>query len=128
MNVINATGRRKRAIARAYLSEGKGNITVNNREFTEYFPLKQFQTIVTKALDITELKGKYDVKLTIKGGGVTGQAEAVSLAISRSLLKIDPELRKTLKDEGLLRRDSRVVERKKPGRKKARKNFQFSKR
>ncbi|MBO4615000.1 MAG: 30S ribosomal protein S9 [Bacteroidales bacterium] len=128
MDVFNALGRRKAAVARVYLSEGKGNITVNNRKMEEYFPIMQYQYIVKQPFLTLDKMDCYDVKANIDGGGVRGQAEALRLGISRALLKVDPEYRASLKPCGFLSRDSRVVERKKPGQKKARKRFQFSKR
>lgn len=128
MDVINTIGRRKTAIARIYLSEGSGQITVNKRDYKEYFPLATLQYMVNQPMEITENLGKYDIRVNLNGGGVTGQAEALRLAISRALCEIDPEYRPALKVKGLLRRDPRMVERKKFGQKKARKKFQFSKR
>lgn len=128
MEVINALGRRKSAVARVYLSDGKGNITINNRDIKNYFTLEQYQYIVKQPLLITEFLDKYDIKLNITGGGVKGQAEAARLAIARALVKIDAENKPALKAESLMTRDPREVERKKPGQPKARKNFQFSKR
>jgi small subunit ribosomal protein S9 len=128
MEVINTIGRRKSAVARIYVNEGKGNIIVNKREYKEYFPTTTLQYIVIQPLNIVEAADKYDIKVNLYGGGIKGQAEALRLAISRALIKIDQELRKDLKSAGLLSRDSRQVERKKPGRPKARKRFQFSKR
>lgn len=128
MEVVNTIGRRKTAVARIYVNEGKGNITVNKRDFKEYFPTTTLQYIVTQPLNIAEAIEKYDIKVNLDGGGIKGQAEALRLAISRALMKIDPEIRKDLKSVGLVTRDPREVERKKPGRPKARKRFQFSKR
>lgn len=128
MEIINTVGRRKRAIARVYLSEGKGNIKINNREFNEYFPLDEFQYVVKQPLALTDSEGKYDIIVNLRGGGFKGQAEALSLGIARALVKLDAENRPVLKENGLLSRDPRQVERKKPGRPKARKRFQFSKR
>ncbi|HKL08700.1 MAG TPA: 30S ribosomal protein S9 [Bacteroidales bacterium] len=128
MEVINALGRRKSAVARVYLSEGKGNFTVNNRKIEDFFTTKSLQYIANQPLNLVEVKGKYDVKVNIYGGGIKGQAEAVRLGISRALNKANPEFRDALKKAGFLMRDSRVVERKKPGQPKARKQFQFSKR
>ncbi|RIH66041.1 30S ribosomal protein S9 [Mariniphaga sediminis] len=128
MEVVNTIGRRKSAVARIYVNEGKGNITVNKREFKEYFPTTTLQYIVTQPLNIAEAVEKYDIKVNLDGGGIKGQAEALRLAITRALVKIDPEARKDLKAAGFLTRDPREVERKKPGRPKARKRFQFSKR
>jgi small subunit ribosomal protein S9 len=129
MEVINAIGRRKTAVARVYLSEGKGNITINKRELNEYFPVGTLQFVVQQPLHLCEVAGKYDIKVNLDGGGLTGQAEALRLGISRALLKINTEeYRPRLKAAGFLTRDPREVERKKPGRPKARKRFQFSKR
>lgn len=128
MEVVNALGRRKAAIARIYVNDGKGNIVVNNRDVKEYFPLQQLQYIVSQPLNLTSSEGKYDIKVNLIGGGIKGQAEALRLAITRALIKIDVENKEVLKANKLLTRDPRVVERKKPGRPKARKRFQFSKR
>ena len=128
MEVINAVGRRKSAIARVYLSQGTGNVTVNGKDFKEYFPSETLQYIVMQPFGVLSLNGKFDVKATIDGGGVKGQAEAVRLGITRALMKLDEENRKPLKAAGFVTRDPREVERKKPGQKKARKRFQFSKR
>ena len=128
MEVINTIGRRKAAIARIYMSEGKGQIIVNNRDFKEYFPDKQLHYVVEQPLNLLELRNNYDIKVNLNGGGMTGQAEALRLAISRALIKINPEYKPALRAEGFVTRDPRVVERKKPGQPKARKRFQFSKR
>lgn len=128
MEVINALGRRKTAIARVYLSEGKGKIVINKRDYKDYFPTAILHYVVEQPLQLTESMGKFDIKVNLLGGGITGQAEALRLAISRALIKADPEFRPVLKENGLLRRDPRMVERKKPGQPKARKKFQFSKR
>lgn len=128
MEVFNAIGRRKAAVARVYLSEGKGNITINNKSLEVYFPVMQHQYIVKQPFLTLDKLESYDVKANLNGGGITGQAEALRLGISRALLKIDAEYRASLKPLGFLTRDPRVVERKKPGQKKARKKFQFSKR
>lgn len=128
MEVINTVGRRKSAIARIYLTEGKGNITVNNRDVAEYFKTDQLVYVVKQPLNEVGVVENYDVKVNLVGGGFSGQAEAVRLAIARALLKINEEYRPALKAQGFLTRDPRVVERKKPGRPKARKRFQFSKR
>jgi small subunit ribosomal protein S9 len=128
MEVINAVGRRKSAIARVYLSQGTGNVTVNDKDFKEYFPTGTLQYIVLQPFGVLSLNGKYDVKVNLDGGGIKGQAEALRLGISRALIKVDEENRKALKAAGFLTRDPREVERKKPGQKKARKRFQFSKR
>ncbi len=128
MEVFNAIGRRKAAIARVYLSEGKGNFSINEKKLEEYFPLMQLQYIVKQPFLTIDKIDCYDVMANIDGGGIKGQAEALRLGISRALLKVDPEYRASLKPMGFLTRDPRVVERKKPGQKKARKRFQFSKR
>ena len=128
MEVINTIGRRKAAVARVYLSDGKGKITVNNRELKEYFKTDQLVYVVKQALNEVDAAESYDIKVNLFGGGFTGQAEALRLAIARALIKIDAENRPALKAKGFLTRDSRVVERKKPGQPKARKRFQFSKR
>jgi small subunit ribosomal protein S9 len=128
MEVVNTIGRRKAAIARVYLSEGKGQIIVNNRDFKEYFPDKQLHYVVEQPLNLLEVRENYDIKVNLDGGGMTGQAEALRLAISRALIKVNPEYKPALRAEGFVTRDPRVVERKKPGQPKARKRFQFSKR
>src|SRR6056297_2457795 len=128
MEVINKIGRRKTAVARVYLQPGNGEITINKKKLNDYFTTSILQYVVNQPFEITGNLGKYDVKVNLDGGGIKGQAEALRLAISRALIKIDPELRKDLKSAGLLSRDSREIERKKPGRPKARKRFQFSKR
>ncbi len=128
MEVVNTLGRRKTAVARIYLSEGKGNITINKRDYKEYFPSSILQYIVQQPLNVIGVADKYDIKVNLDGGGPKGQAEALRLAISRALIEIDGESRKELKAAGFLTRDPRQVERKKPGQPKARKRFQFSKR
>lgn len=128
MEVIHKIGRRKTAVARVYVSEGKGKITVNKREFNAYFPTPTLQYKVMQPFALTNTEGNFDVNINVYGGGITGQAEAVRLALSRVLCEIDEENRQVLKPEGLLTRDPRMVERKKFGQKKARKKFQFSKR
>lgn len=128
MEVINKLGRRKTAVARVYMKKGSGQIIVNNRDYKEYFPLATLQYVVTQPLAVAEVEGQYDIKVNLQGGGITGQAEALRLAISKVLVEENPELRPTLKKLGLLHRDSRMVERKKPGQPKARRRFQFSKR
>jgi small subunit ribosomal protein S9 len=128
MEVINTIGRRKAAIARVYLSDGKGQIIVNGRDFKDYFPDKQLHYVVEQPLHLLELRDNYDIKVNLNGGGMTGQAEALRLGISRALIKINPEYKPALRAEGFVTRDPRVVERKKPGQPKARKKFQFSKR
>jgi small subunit ribosomal protein S9 len=128
MEVIHTIGRRKTAVARIYMKEGNGEIKVNKKEFTVYFPTATLQYVVKQPLELTSTIDKYDILVNVDGGGFKGQAEALSLAISRALCKVDPEHRTILKPKMLLRRDPRMVERKKPGQKKARKRFQFSKR
>ena len=128
MEVVNALGRRKSAIARVYVSEGTGKITINKRDLTEYFPSPILQFVVKQPLSLLDVAEKYDIKVNLNGGGVTGQSQALRLAIARALVKINAEDKKTLRAEGFITRDSREVERKKPGRPKARRRFQFSKR
>src|SRR5574344_117714 len=128
MEVINAIGRRKSAIARVYVSEGTGKITINKRDITEYFPSSILQFVVKQPLNLLESAEKYDIKANLNGGGFTGQSQALRLAIARALVKINAEDKKNLKDHGFMTRDARAVERKKPGRPKARRRFQFSKR
>ncbi len=128
MDTVHKIGRRKTAVARVYLSKGKGNITVNKRELENYFTTPTLQYKVRQPLMLTENLKSYDIKVNVYGGGVTGQAEAIRLAITRALVSINEEHRAVLKPEGLLTRDPRMVERKKFGQKKARKKFQFSKR
>lgn len=128
MDVIHTIGRRKTSVARIFLGEGKGKITVNKKDYTEYFPTPTLQYKIQQPFTLTETEGNYDLKVTVVGGGTNGQAEAVRLAISRALCQINEEHRLVLKPEGLLTRDPRMVERKKFGQKKARKKFQFSKR
>ena len=128
MDTINTLGRRKKAVARVYLKEGNGAILVNKRDYKDYFPIPTLQYIVQQPFELTENVGRFDVTVNLDGGGIKGQAEALRLGISRALLEVDPEYRPTLKAKGLLKRDPRMVERKKFGQKKARKKFQFSKR
>lgn len=128
MDVVNTLGRRKKAVARIYLKEGNGTITINKRDYKEYFPIATLHYVVVQPLEVTGNLDKYDINVNLDGGGIKGQAEALSLAISRALVEIDPEFRPALKAKGLMRRDPRMVERKKPGQPKARKKFQFSKR
>ncbi len=128
MERINAVGRRKAAIARVYVSEGKGEITVNKRALDVYFPSEILRFIVKQPLNTLEVAEKYDINVNLVGGGYKGQAEALRLAIARALVKINPEDKAALRKEGFMTRDPRAVERKKPGRPKARKRFQFSKR
>ena len=127
MEVINAIGRRKSAVARVYLSEGTGKITINKRDITEFFPSAILQYVVKQPLQLLEVAEKYDIKANLDGGGYTGQSQALRLAIARALVKVNAEDKKQLK-AGFLTRDSRAVERKKPGQPKARRRFQFSKR
>ncbi len=126
--MINAIGRRKAAVARVFVREGKGNIVINKRGLDSYFPSGILQYIVKQPLAKLEVTEKYDIQVNLKGGGFKGQAEALRLAIARALVKINPEDKPALKSEGFMTRDPREVERKKPGRPKARKRFQFSKR
>jgi small subunit ribosomal protein S9 len=128
MEVIHKIGRRKTAVARLYLSAGNGKITINKRDIAQYFPTATLQYKVRQPFSLTETEETYDINVNVYGGGITGQAEAVRLALSRALCEIDEENRGMLKPEGLLTRDPRMVERKKFGQKKARKKFQFSKR
>jgi small subunit ribosomal protein S9 len=128
MEVTNALGRRKTSVARVYLTPGSGVITVNKKDFKDYFPAVQLQYAVTLPFEAANIAGQWDVLANVDGGGITGQADAVKLAISRALVKTNAELKPMLKLKGLLTRDPRMVERKKPGQKKARKRFQFSKR
>tara|TARA_B100001059_G_C17796137_1_gene563141 strand:+ start:614 stop:1000 length:387 start_codon:yes stop_codon:yes gene_type:complete len=128
MEVIHKIGRRKTAVARVYVSKGKGNISVNDKDFKSYFSTATLQYKVNQPLAMTDNEGNFDIKINVHGGGVTGQAEAVRLAISRAMCELNEDNRSILKPEGLLTRDPRMVERKKFGQKKARKKFQFSKR
>ena len=128
MEVIDALGRRKSAIARIYMREGNGQILVNNKDVRDYFSIKQLQYIIYQPLKFFEADDKFDIKVNLTGGGIKGQAEALRLAISRALVKINPDNKPILRANGLLTRDPRQVERKKPGQPKARKRFQFSKR
>jgi small subunit ribosomal protein S9 len=128
MDTINTLGRRKTAIARVYLNSGKGNILINDRELKDYFPSEVLQIIVKQPLVKVEEEGNYEIKINVVGGGLKGQAEAIRLGISRALVAINEEHRSPLKAEGFLTRDPRMVERKKYGRRKARRRFQFSKR
>ena len=128
MEVIHKIGRRKTAVARVYLSDGKGKITVNNKDFKSYFTTATLQYKVNQPLALTDNEGNFDIKVNVFGGGVTGQAEEVRLALSRAMCELNEENRSVLKPEGLLTLDPRMVERKKFAQKKARKNFQFSKR
>lgn len=128
MEVVNALGRRKCAVARVYVTEGSGKITINKRDLTEYFPSTILQYVVKQPLTTLDVAEKYDIKVNMFGGGYTGQSQALRLAIARALVKINAEDKKALRAEGFMTRDSREVERKKPGRPKARRRFQFSKR
>ena len=128
MDVVNAIGRRKTSVARIYAKPGKGKIIINNRDFEEDFPSDILQTIIKQPLDLVIATNSYDISINVVGGGLKGQAEAIRLAIARALCDFDPEHRPPLKKEGWLTRDPRMVERKKFGRRKARKKFQFSKR
>jgi small subunit ribosomal protein S9 len=128
MEVINTSGRRKTSVARIYMQSGQGNITINDRDIKEYFGSEVLQTIVNQPFATLDAAGKYDVTVNVKGGGVAGQAEAIRLAISKALVEENGENRPGLKKEGFLTRDPRMVERKKFGKRKARRSFQFSKR
>lgn len=128
MEVTNTIGRRKTATARAYITPGNGQIIINHRDIKSYFPLLVHQAAVLQPLEICNVVGNYDIKINVNGGGQTGQAQAVRLAIARALTRINEEHKPLLRAEGLMTRDARMVERKKPGQKKARKRFQFSKR
>ena len=128
MEVVNALGRRKSAVARVYVSEGTGKITINKRDLAEYFPSTILQYVVKQPLSTLGVEEKYDIKVNVYGGGFTGQSQALRLAIARALVKINADDKKALRAEGFMTRDSRVVERKKPGRPKARRRFQFSQR
>ena len=126
--IANALGRRKSAVARVYVAEGTGKITINKRDLTEYFPSPILQFVVKQPLALLDVAEKYDINVNLYGGGYTGQSQALRLAIARALVKINAEDKKALRAEGFMTRDSREVERKKPGRPKARRRFQFSKR
>ncbi len=128
MAVINALGRRKSAVARVYVTEGTGKITINKKDLTEYFPSPILQFVVKQPLALLDVAEKYDIKVNIFGGGYTGQSQALRLAIARALVKINAEDKKALRANGFMTRDPREVERKKPGQPKARRRFQFSKR
>ena len=128
MQSTNAIGRRKTSVARIYLTKGKGNVTINNKGLESYFTTAQLQRVVKEPFTVTETQDQFDIKINVEGGGITGQAEAIRLAISRALIKINEENKTSLKQKGFLTRDPRMVERKKPGLKKARKSSQFSKR
>jgi small subunit ribosomal protein S9 len=128
MEIINGLGRRKAAVARVYVRQGEGNITVNGKDYKDFFPVVHIQGKIAEPLELVDVRNIYDIKVNVKGGGVKGQAEAVRLGIARALCKINEEFREPLKAQKLLMRDPRSVERKKYGRPKARKSFQFSKR
>ena len=128
METINALGRRKSAVARIYMTEGTGKITINKRDLTDYFPSPILQYVVKQPLALLDVAEKYDIKVNLCGGGFTGQSQALRLAIARALVKVNAEDKKALRAEGFMTRDPRPVERKKPGRPKARRRFQFSKR
>jgi len=128
MDTIHTIGRRKTSVARVFLNEGTGKITVNGKDMLEYFTVPAHQKSVMQAFGITETEGKFDIRATIKGGGITGQAESLRLGIARALVEVNPEFKTLLKKEKLMTRDPRMVERKKYGQPKARKKFQFSKR
>ncbi len=128
MSVTNTSGRRKTAVARIYLQEGSGAIIVNGKDYKAYFPTLPLQYVVTQSLEVSGSTGKFDVKVNVAGGGVNGQAGAVRLAIAKAIVELDSEKKSALSAKGLMTRDDRMVERKKPGRKKARRKFQFSKR
>lgn len=128
MEIINTLGRRKTSVARVYMKPGKGNVTVNKRDYKIFFPVATLQTKVQQSFAVTETLGQYDVTVNVHGGGINGQAEAIRLGIARALVKVNEEYKPLLKEHGLMTRDPRMVERKKPGQPKARKKFQFSKR
>jgi small subunit ribosomal protein S9 len=128
MEVVNTLGRRKTAVARAYVQKGSGNVVINGKDYKSYFTTTTLQYKVNQAFTVTKTVGEIDVNVNVKGGGVTGQAEAVRLAIARALVEMDANHKPALKAEGLMTRNPKMVERKKPGQKKARKRFQFSKR
>ena len=128
MEVINTLGRRKKSVARIYMTKGKGKYTINGKDYKEYFTTVALQYRINQPFTLTDNVDQYDLKVNVAGGGITGQAEAIRLAISRAFVQIDADNKPKLKAEGLMTRDPRMVERKKPGQKKARKKFQFSKR
>ncbi|MFZ4261641.1 30S ribosomal protein S9 [Sphingobacterium sp. HJSM2_6] len=128
MSTTNTSGRRKTAVARIYLAAGSGNITINGKDYKEYFPTLPLQYIATQSLLVAESLANFDINVNVQGGGVKGQAEAVRLAIAKALVELNPEVKPALRAKGLMTRDDRMVERKKPGRRKARRRFQFSKR
>ena len=128
MEIINTLGRRKTSVARVYLTKGTGKVTVNKKDVKEFFPLALLQAKIQQPFELTETKDQYDVTVNVQGGGVNGQAEAIRLGISRALVKVSEDFKPVLKADGLMTRDPRMVERKKPGQPKARQKFQFSKR
>ncbi len=128
MEVINKSGRRKTAIARVFLSKGKGAITINGKDFKSFFSTPVLHYYVEQSLDVAKVRNDYDVTVNVRGGGITGQAQAIRLAIAKAIVEIDPSVKPALRAEGLVTRDPRMVERKKFGQKKARRRFQFSKR
>ena len=128
MEPINALGRRKSSVARVYMTEGTGKITINKKDLTQYFPSAILQYVVKQPLELLEVAGKYDIKANLDGGGFTGQSQALRLAIARALVKVNADDKKALRQAGFMTRDAREVERKKPGQPKARRRFQFSKR
>ncbi|MBL1280596.1 MAG: 30S ribosomal protein S9 [Fluviicola sp.] len=128
MEIINTLGRRKTAVARVYMSKGKGKFTINKRDFKEFFPTAVLQAKILQPFQLTDTEGKYDLNVNVAGGGINGQVEAIRLGISRALVVVSEDNKTLLKAEGLMTRDPRMVERKKPGQPKARKKFQFSKR
>jgi small subunit ribosomal protein S9 len=128
MEVINTLGRRKTAVARVYMTKGKGNVTVNKKDYKDFFPVAVLQSKISQPFELTDTVGQYDVTVNVAGGGINGQVEAIRLGIARALVTVNEEFKPALKEEGLMTRDPRMVERKKPGQPKARKKFQFSKR
>lgn len=128
MEIINTLGRRKTSIARVYLQKGSGNVTVNKKDYKEFFPISMLQSKIQQPFNLTKTVGQYDVKVSVMGGGINGQAEAIRLGISKALVKLSEDWKPVLRSEGLMTRDPRMVERKKSGQPKARKKFQFSKR
>jgi small subunit ribosomal protein S9 len=128
MEMINSIGRRKASTARIYVTKGSGTITINGKELKDYFPMPSTQATILDPLKVSQVEGQYDIKITVDGGGFKGQSEAIRMAISRSLVKINEDFKKSLKEKKYLTRDAREVERKKFGKPKARKSFQFSKR
>jgi small subunit ribosomal protein S9 len=128
MEVINTSGRRKTSVARAYVTKGSGNIEVNGKDYKEYFKTPTLHYMVTQSLNVSNVRNEYDVKVNVQGGGITGQAQAIRLAVAKALVEVNADLKKDLRASGLITRDPRMVERKKFGQKKARARFQFSKR